>query len=69
MSVLYDCIHSDHHPVSFSIDSDVVPECVNSSVDTNDIKQVIHWDTPTSDTLAGTHYSHKILTHIKNARK
>ena len=45
MSVLYDCIHSDHHPVSFSIDSDVVPECVNSSVNTNEIKQVIHWDT------------------------
>ena len=30
MSVLYDCIHSDHHPVSFSIDSDVVPEGANS---------------------------------------
>ena len=44
MLVLYDCIHYDHHPVSFSIDSDVVPECVNSSVDTNEIKQVIHWD-------------------------
>ena len=45
MSVLYDCIHSDHHPVPFSIDSDVVQECVNSCVDTNEIKQVIHWDT------------------------
>ena len=45
MSVLYDCNHSDHHQVSSSIDSDAVPECVNSSVDTNEITQVIYWDT------------------------
>ena len=45
MSDLYDYINSYHHPVSFSIDSDVVPECVNINVDTNEIKQVIHWDT------------------------
>ena len=47
-------IANEHHPVSLNIDSDVVPECINSSCDINEIKQIIH--------LA--HYSHKILTHI-----
>ena len=45
MSVLYGCINSDHHPVSLSINSDIAPECVNGSIDIDEIKQVIHWDT------------------------
>ena len=44
-SVLYGCINSDHHPVSFSINSDIALECVNGSINNDKIKQVIHWDT------------------------
>ena len=36
---------SDHHPVSFSINSDIAPECVNGCITNNEIKQVVHWDT------------------------
>ena len=43
--VFYGCINSDHHPVSFSSNSDIAPECVNGSINNDEIKQVIHWDT------------------------
>ena len=43
--VFYVCINSDHHPVSISINSYIVPECVNSSINNDEIKLVIHWDT------------------------
>ena len=45
ISVLCGCINSDHRPVSFSINSDIAPECVNGSINNDEIKQVIHWDT------------------------
>ena len=31
--------------MSFSINSDTAPECVNGSINNYKIKQVIHWDT------------------------
>ena len=31
--------------MSFSINSDIAPECVNGSIDNDEIKQVINWDT------------------------
>ena len=31
MEILYSCIHSDHHPVLFCLDCDIVPECNTSS--------------------------------------
>ena len=38
-------IANKHHPVSLNIGSDVVPECINSSCDINEIKEIIHRDT------------------------
>ena len=48
ISVLYGCINSDHHQVSFSINSDIASECVNIGINNDEIKQVIHWDYITS---------------------
>ena len=31
--------------MSFSINSDLAPECANVSINNDEIKQVIHWDT------------------------
>ena len=42
MTVLYDCICSDHHPLLFSIDFDTIPEYDTGG--TNENKRVIHWD-------------------------
>ena len=44
MAILYNCIHSDHHPVLFRLDCDIVPEyntCVEAG---NATKLKVHWD-------------------------
>ena len=41
IKVVYDCICSDHHPVSFIIDTNIIPvTCSNN----NEIKRHINWD-------------------------
>ena len=42
MTVLYECICSDHHPLLFCIDFDFVPAYGTGSTSEN--KRAIHWD-------------------------
>ena len=42
MTVSYDCICSDHHPLLFSIDFGIVPAYDNGGTSEN--KRTIHWD-------------------------
>ena len=42
MTVLYECICSDHHPLLFSIDFEIVPAYGTESTSEN--KRAIHWD-------------------------
>ena len=44
MDILYSCIHSDHHPVLFCLDCDIVPECNTSSDAGNTTKLKVHWN-------------------------
>ena len=42
MTVLYECICSDHHPLMFSIDFGIVPAYDTGGTSEN--KHTIHWD-------------------------
>ena len=44
MEILYSCIHSDHHPVLFCLDCDIVPECNTSGEAGNTTKLKVHWN-------------------------
>ena len=44
MKILYSCIHSDHHPVLFCLECDIVPECNTSSDASNTTKLKVHWN-------------------------
>ena len=44
VEILYSCIHSDHHPVLFCLDSDIVPECNTSGEAGNTTKLKVHWN-------------------------
>ena len=45
MEILYNCIHSDHHPVLFCLDCDSIPEYANTCVEAGNAAKIeIHWD-------------------------
>ena len=44
MEVLYNCIHSDNHPLLFRLDCDIAPECDTSAEAGNATELKIHWD-------------------------
>ena len=44
MEIVYSCIHSDHHPVLFCLDCDIVPECNTSDEAGNTSKLKVHWN-------------------------
>ena len=44
MDILYSCIHSDHHPVFFCLDCDIVPESNTSDEADNTTKLKVNWN-------------------------
>ena len=44
MTVLYECVCSDHHPLLFSIDFGIVPAYGTGEGGNSGNKRVIHWD-------------------------
>jgi hypothetical protein len=41
IKVIYDCIGSDHHPISITIDTNIIPSTCSNN---NEIKHHINWD-------------------------
>ena len=44
MEIVYSCIHSDHHPVLFCLDCDIVPEGNTSGEAGDTTKLNVHWN-------------------------